>query len=96
MEIQWPADILNNKIQEYFDGNQETEEIADYEITKRQIAPGKGLRTRKDKIFDLFVPSKKSFSVLYTTIGIYYFFRFFYALYERLLKARAIFSGQVC
>lgn len=112
-----PADIVKFKIEEFFEGKNQVEEVeepkAKLETTKKIInkwinntnSTDKDIVTscvtenaqdpmalKKDASFVGYLPLLKDCQVIYAPHTVYSFLRFFYDIYERLLKVKLILS----
>lgn len=102
-----PTDIVKYKIEDFFEGKSEEKEEGKSKKTaeKSGISPNKDLAgiehleniqdpmaLKKDQSFVGFLPLLKDCQVIYAPHTVYSFFRFFYDIYERLLKVKLILS----
>ena len=98
------ADIQNSQNLEKGDSQEDDETSSEHsseQFPKEQHAPGKykDLKVKNEDLNleeSLFVPHfKKGYSLLYAPSNIFMFIKFFYALYERILKAKDLIIDKI-
>ena len=119
MGIHLPSDIINHKVEEFFENipedeiSEQNKPQADEEYTRKIITRWihtqdyndmeiddnslseivqDPMNLKKDQSFVGYLPLLKENQVMYTPSTVYSFIRFFYDIYERLLKVKLILS----
>jgi len=121
LELNLPADIVNHKVEEFFESIPEEESqiipnrYEDIEMTKKIISkwidPENSqeiekdnnsvsdlghdpISLKKDQSFAAFIPLMKKHDVMYCPSTVYCFLRFFFVMYERLLKVKMVLNQE--
>lgn len=119
MGIRLPTDIINHKVEEFFENipedeiSEQNKSQTDVEYTRKIINRWINTQSyndmdiddnslsdivqdpmtlRKDQSFVGYLPLLKENQVMYTPSSVFCFMRFFYDIYERLLKVKQILS----
>ena len=101
LKVELSEDIQKDQVESYLDNLYA--EVSTKKIINKWINPEvssesedqkEPINLRKDESFSAFLPLLKDNSVIYCTSSVYCFIRYFYILYERLIKVKMILNKQ--